>query len=244
MRIGPLRPRLGAAGFRLTLPLIAHYYRQRSIFRSISRFALKRFAALRAKLDRGETVYLAGIGAGTHNSGVALVEVTRQAGPKVICNNEEERFSGEKHSTQFPQMAIDVLLRTMNGIGLGPERIDAWLGTFDYPAMHATLIRTLLEEAPASFAMFDGCRNADALPPSSRSDGAYRPTSWAAVRSWRAGARDCDPASRQSCLVLIRGLANGAQHASRRGRSAGRAWRSRRYLDLSVRASQHASVAL
>jgi|SRR6267154_1642297 hypothetical protein len=77
MRIGPLRPRLGAAGFRLTLPLIEHYYRRRSIFRSISRFALKRFAALRAKLDRGETVYLAGIGAGTHNSGVALVEVTR-----------------------------------------------------------------------------------------------------------------------------------------------------------------------
>jgi carbamoyltransferase len=153
MRIGPLRPRLGAAGFRLTLPLIEHYYRRRSIFRSISRFALKRFAALLAKLDRGETIYLAGIGAGTHNSGVALVEVTRQAGPKVICNNEEERFSGEKHSTQFPQMAIDVLLRTMNGIGLGPERIDAWLGAFDYPAMDATRIRTVLEEAPASFAM-------------------------------------------------------------------------------------------
>jgi carbamoyltransferase len=82
MRIGPRRPRVGAAGFRLALPLLEYYYRQRSIFRSISRFAVKRFAALRAKLDRGETVYVAGIGAGTHNSGVALVEVTRDGGPQ------------------------------------------------------------------------------------------------------------------------------------------------------------------
>jgi hypothetical protein len=50
-------------------------------------------------------------------------------------------------------MAIDALLRTMNGMGLGPERIDAWLGAFDYPAMGATLIRTVLEEAPSSFTM-------------------------------------------------------------------------------------------
>jgi carbamoyltransferase len=153
MRIGPRRPRLGAAGFRLALPLLEYYYRQRSIFRSTSRFAVKRFAALRAKLDRGETVYVAGIGAGTHNSGVALVEVTRDGGPKVICNNEEERFSGNKHTTQFPQMAIDALLRTMNGMGLCSERIDAWLGAFDYPAMGATLIRTVLEEAPSSLTM-------------------------------------------------------------------------------------------
>ncbi len=46
-----------------------------------SDFADARIAHVREKLSRGETVYLAGIGPpGTHNSGVALVEVTQANG--------------------------------------------------------------------------------------------------------------------------------------------------------------------
>ena len=62
-------------------------------------FANSRIALVREKLERGETVYLAGLGPpGTHNSGVALVEVTQANGPRLIVNNEEERFSGNKHT--------------------------------------------------------------------------------------------------------------------------------------------------
>jgi hypothetical protein len=32
-----------------------------------------------------------------HNSGVALIEVRLEAGLRIICNNEEEGFSGRKH---------------------------------------------------------------------------------------------------------------------------------------------------
>jgi carbamoyltransferase len=65
-----------------------------------SEFADARIAHVRDKLARGETVYLAGLGApGTHNSGLALVEVTQADGPRLIVNNEEERFSGNKHTT-------------------------------------------------------------------------------------------------------------------------------------------------
>ena len=47
-----------------------------------SDYAQAQLALAREKLTRGETLYLAGLGApGTHNSGVALVEVTRAAGP-------------------------------------------------------------------------------------------------------------------------------------------------------------------
>src|ERR1700722_18527042 len=93
MRIGPRHPRLGKAAFRLALPVLEKFCARRGIFRSSSAFAADRFKALRAKLDGGETVYLGGICAsGTHNSGVALVAVSRDAGPKIICNNEEERF--------------------------------------------------------------------------------------------------------------------------------------------------------
>ena len=60
---------------------------------------MERLDAVRAALARGETVYLAGIGAaGLHNSGVALIEVSRAHGPRIICSNEEERFSGKKHT--------------------------------------------------------------------------------------------------------------------------------------------------
>ena len=112
---------------------------------------MERLDAVRAALARGETVYLAGIGAaGLHNSGVALIEVSRAHGPRIICNNEEERFSGKKHTHEFPRSALRALETAMKGIGIGPERIAAWLATWDYAAFAATMGRTLLEEFPAS----------------------------------------------------------------------------------------------
>ena len=82
-----------------------------------SDFADMRIAHVRQKLSRGETVYLAGIGPpGTHNSGVALVEVTQANGPRLIVNNEEERFSGNKHTTEYPRQSIDAMVATLRGM--------------------------------------------------------------------------------------------------------------------------------
>ena len=130
IRVGPRHPRLAAVGFRIALPLAERFYASKQIYRSTSPFAAERLRAVRAALDRGETVYLGGIGAaGLHNSGVALIEVSRDRGPRIICNNEEERFSGRKHSTEFPHLAIDALASTMRRLGIGPERIATWLAT-------------------------------------------------------------------------------------------------------------------
>ncbi|MGH9693701.1 MAG: carbamoyltransferase C-terminal domain-containing protein, partial [Bryobacteraceae bacterium] len=83
-----------------------------------SAFANERIADVRDKLRRGETVYLAGLGApGTHNSGVALVEVTQASGPRLILNNEEERFSGNKHTTEYPGASIEAMVKTLRGMG-------------------------------------------------------------------------------------------------------------------------------
>ena len=154
MRIGPRHPWLGRAAFRLALPLLEGFCARRAIFRANSAFAADRFKALRAKLDRGETLYLGGICAsGTHNSGVALIEVTRERGPKLICNNEEERFSGERHTTKFPDQSIDELMVMLRRAGLGPERIDAWFSAWDNVALVAMIARTVVEEAPASFSL-------------------------------------------------------------------------------------------
>src|ERR1700687_6261891 len=99
-RIGPRHPRLGAAGFRAAGWLGARLMGAAGFHQLGSDFADDRIARVRERLTRGETVYLAGLGPpGTHNSGVALVEVTRANGPHLIVNNEEERFSGNKHNT-------------------------------------------------------------------------------------------------------------------------------------------------
>ncbi|MEJ2373975.1 MAG: carbamoyltransferase C-terminal domain-containing protein [Pseudolabrys sp.] len=150
MRIGPRHPWLGAAGFHITLPWLTGVFRRRHIHRAHSDFTRARITALKDKIERGDTVYLAGVSAaGTHNSGVALIEVTRD-GPKLILNNEEERFSAVKHSNAYPQQSIDAMVAWLATQRFGPDRIDAWFTAWDYPALSATLIRTFLEEAPAS----------------------------------------------------------------------------------------------
>src|SRR6267142_2394375 len=97
LRIGPRHPRLGASGFHAARWLAARTMGPAGFHQLGSDFADDRMARIREKLGRGETVYLAGLGPpGTHNSGVALVEVSQANGPRLIVNNEEERFSGNK----------------------------------------------------------------------------------------------------------------------------------------------------
>lgn len=119
-----------------------------------SDFVNERLAHVRNKLARGETVFLAGIGLpGTHNSGVALVEVTKAHGPRLIVNNEEERFSGNKHTTEFPRRSVYEMAATLRGMGRDVADIDAWLTSWDYFALAGMLARSVFEEAPQSLAL-------------------------------------------------------------------------------------------
>src|SRR5260370_8690177 len=114
-----------------------------------SAFGEQRIAETREKLARGDTLYLAGIGlTGMHNSGVALVEVTQAHGPRLILNNEEERFSGNKHTSEYPRDSIEAMVATLRGMGRDIADIFAWLTSWDYPALAGTLAPTLLEEPP------------------------------------------------------------------------------------------------
>ena len=143
-------------------PLLERFYAHKKIFRPTSRYALRQLDRVRASITRGETVYLAGIGAtGMHNSGVALIEVSRDRGPRIICNNEEERFSGKKHSTDFPRLALRELKTAIARAGIAPERIAAWLGTWDYAALASTVVYALgrSEEFPASLSLLRGHEN-------------------------------------------------------------------------------------
>jgi carbamoyltransferase len=159
-RIGPKHPRLGAAGFRAARWLAARLLALAGFHQPGSDFANKRIASVRERLARGETIYIAGLGPpGTHNSGVALIEVTQAAGPRLIVNNEEERFSGNKHTTEYPRGSIDALVATLRSMGRDSGDVAAWVTTWDYPTLFGTLARSVLEEAPQGFRLL---RNTEA----------------------------------------------------------------------------------
>src|SRR6476660_3093920 len=166
-RISPRHPELGRIGFRAAHWLGARLMGAAGFHQLGSDFANQRIAHVREKLAHGETVYLAGLGApGTHNSGVALVEVTQANGPRLIVNNEEERFSGNKHTTEYPRQSIDAVIATLRSMGSDIGDIDAWLTCWDYPTLAGTLARSVIEELPQSFKLartteaagFDGRR--------------------------------------------------------------------------------------
>jgi carbamoyltransferase len=141
-------------GFVATLPIAEWFFRNKHIYRSNSHFAAKQSQELVARLARGEAAYLAGISiGGFHNTGAALVEVTAAGGLRIICNNEEERFSGRKHASTYPSASLEALTKIMKDLGIGPEQIVAWLATYDYPLFVATSFRSLLEEFPASLGL-------------------------------------------------------------------------------------------
>src|ERR1700692_1213400 len=127
-RIGPRHRRLAEGGFRFARWLGAKTMGAAGFHQLGSDFADARIARVREKLARGETVYLAGLGPpGTHNSGVALVEVPQADGPRLIVNNEEERFSGNKHTTEYPRQSIEAMVATLRGMGRDIGDVDAWL---------------------------------------------------------------------------------------------------------------------
>ncbi len=151
IRIGPRHPGIAAAGYHLARALAEPAMARIGFCRIGSEFANLRIASIRERLQRGDTVYIAGLAcSGTHNSGVALIEVTQAGGPRIVVNNEEERFSGNKHTTEYPRASIDAMVETLQRMGRDVDDIAAFVTTWDYPVLLATLVRTVLEEAPAS----------------------------------------------------------------------------------------------
>jgi carbamoyltransferase len=152
IRVGPRHPHIANVGYRLTLWLSEMAMARKGMHRLGSTLASQTLKSIEARLQAGETVYIAGLACpGTHNTGVALIEVSRERGPRIIVNNEEERFSGVKHSTQHPRNALREMRETLRQMGRDIGDIAAFVTTWDYPGMFALLIRTAFEEAPGSF---------------------------------------------------------------------------------------------
>jgi hypothetical protein len=87
---------------------------------------------LQERIRSGREAYLLGVGFGLHNSGAALVRVSATGTVELICNEEEERYRGVKHSSAYPERAIEAVRARMAEIGLGPADLAACVSCWDY----------------------------------------------------------------------------------------------------------------
>jgi len=118
-----------------------------------SRIAKATLADIGQRISRDETVYLAGISAPSHDTGIALIEVSREKGIRLISNDQEERFSRRKHDDQFPEHAIGVFQTRLADCGLTVNDIAAFLFTWDSANSVASGVGMMFDHFPFSLPM-------------------------------------------------------------------------------------------
>jgi carbamoyltransferase len=116
-----------------------------------SGIARSSFAQLERAVAEGREAYLLGFGAGFHNSGAALVRVSPAGTLELICNEEEERYTAEKHYSAYPEHAVEAVRRRMEERGVHPSEIVACLGSWEFAkAIPSITIGSACQEAPRS----------------------------------------------------------------------------------------------
>ena len=195
------------------------------------------------KLRRGERIYLAGIGPAGHNSGVALIEASRADGIRLICNNEEERYSGIRHCAAWPEQSLHAMLTMLDGAGIDPGQIHAFVASWDYVTLAATLLRSIAEELPASRVFLQPQNFA---PMNARHIARAFRSPRRLGRQLGLGPRDADhrhAPSRQPRVFLLRGVAVRRQRRTGDDQRARRHRRRWRHLALpGARRERHAGV--
>jgi len=152
-KYGPAFPWFGKFGYHVSRPFFSALFAAYGIYQLQSRYARERRASMRTKLQQGRRLYLLGVGVCGHNSGVSLVEASLSEGLRVICNEEEERYSGVKHYAGYPEHSAESVHQRLKDMGVKPRDIHACLGGWDYIDFLSSGVRRALEHAPASFAL-------------------------------------------------------------------------------------------
>jgi len=116
-----------------------------------SRIAQEQFRRLQARVANGETCFVVGLGISGHNAGVSLVEVSQARGIELISNDEEERFTGAKHCSDYPEHAVGELAKRLAERGKTAADVALWTTSWDYSQCPPMALRSLVEEFPFSW---------------------------------------------------------------------------------------------
>ncbi|HEV3320912.1 MAG TPA: carbamoyltransferase C-terminal domain-containing protein [Solirubrobacteraceae bacterium] len=150
-RSGPRRPRLAAWGSRAFLPAVGWVLARRGLHRAEGAVARAHLAALERAIRAGREAYVLGFNTTSHNSGAALVRIDEHGRVELVCNEEEERYTGEKHCNQYPRHSVQAAVDQLRALGRGPGDLAACVSSWDFAGfLDVTFWRPMLEEAPAS----------------------------------------------------------------------------------------------
>jgi carbamoyltransferase len=153
-RFGPKHPHLAEWGGRAALPVMGGLLAYRGLHRPGSKLERSRLAELARAIRSGREAYVLGISSISHNTGAALVRASEQGGVEVICNEEEERYTGEKHCARYPEQSIESVKEHMHALGLEAEDLAVCVSSVDYAGgFNVCNIHPMLEEAPTSLLM-------------------------------------------------------------------------------------------
>lgn len=149
--LGPRFNLLGKAAFAVSYGMARLAGRLAKFHAPHSAFAQERISSMRDKLERGETVYVLGIGPGGHNAGAGLVSASKAQGITIIGNHEEERFRAEKHFQRYPKQSVNILLEQMKRLSIKPSQIHAACASWDYPLWAGKAVESVAQELPGSW---------------------------------------------------------------------------------------------
>jgi carbamoyltransferase len=150
-RTGPRFRLLGKFAFGLTYALMRFAGALARLHSPYGSYANRRIASMRQAIERGETVFVLGIGPGGHNAGVGLIEASKDRGIRLVANHEEERFRAIKHFQRYPSLSVDVLLAQMKRLGIDRSQIYAACASWDYPYWAGKAAECVVQELPGSW---------------------------------------------------------------------------------------------
>jgi carbamoyltransferase len=153
-RWGPRHPRLAEWGSRTAQIALGKLFSRSGLHSLESKLGSSKIAGLEQTIRAGREAYVLGISYGGHDTGAALVRVSKHGTVELICNEEEERYTAIKHCTEYPRHSIEAIKQHMRELGLGVDDLAACVSNWDYAAVGSMfLVRVPLEEAPASLTL-------------------------------------------------------------------------------------------
>lgn len=152
---GPKLKRLPEWVKRVTDVVYAKLGQRQHFYSGESIFAQQRGDEFAQRLAQGESLYLLGVGPFGHNTGVALIKVSIKDGINIIANNEEERFSAEKHSNKFPEHSLAEIRLIMASRNIAAKDIFCILGSWDYISALGFDLKIIFEHAPSSLTLLN-----------------------------------------------------------------------------------------
>ena len=132
------------------LPDSTEFLRRHHIHSHDSSSANELCREFRDRLERGETLYLLGFQGIFHNSGVSLVEASRNGGIRLLSNYEEERFGASKHHAGYPAQSLAELKAFLASIGRTPADLFCICHAWDVARLEQN-VQPLAGEGPNEF---------------------------------------------------------------------------------------------